>query len=157
MKKPSKPALDPALIDALARHAPPVTPAPDVSARIRQQLFARIHSDVSQTPDYVFVHSDEGEWTRLMRGVERKLLRQDAQSRSYLLRLAPGARIPPHEHPLDEECLVLAGSATVNGVECGVGDYHLAPQGKPHDWLTSSEGCVLFIRGARDDGAPHAA
>lgn len=153
MKKSSKPVLDPLLVDALAVATPPVEPAPDVEARIRQQLFRRLHV---KTPDYLFVHSHEGEWTRLMRGVEFKLLRQDERSRSYLLRMAPGARIPPHAHPLDEECLVLEGSATVNGVECGVGDYHLARQGNPHDWLTSKQGCVLFIRGAADDHPRHA-
>ncbi|MBT9569466.1 MAG: cupin domain-containing protein [Thiobacillus sp.] len=155
MKKLSKSALDPAIIDALAGVTPPVVPTPDAEARMRHQLFQRVHAATSKAPDYLFVHSHQGEWTRLMRGVELKLLRQDERSRSYLLRMAPGARIPPHAHPRDEECLVLEGSATVNGVECGVGDYHLARQGSPHDWLTSKQGCVLFIRGAVDSHAPH--
>lgn len=154
MKKSSKSVLDPLLIQTLAGATPPVEPAPDSRARIRQQIFQRLHAKTP--PDYLFVHSHEGEWTRLMRGVELKMLRQDEQSRSYLLRMAPGARVPPHPHPLDEECLVLEGSATVNGVECGVGDYHLAREGNPHDWLTSKQGCVLFIRGAVDSHAHHA-
>ena len=153
MKKTSKSVLSPDLIDVLAGATPPVDPEPEAVARIRQQLFKRVHTPA---PDYLFIHRHEGEWTRLMRGVELKLLRQDKHSRSYLLRMAPGARIPPHAHPLDEECLVLEGSATVNGVDCGVGDYHLARQGNPHDWLTSKQGCLLFIRGAVDNHADHA-
>ena len=150
MKTPSKPTLDALLIDALADSSSPVEPDSATALRIRERIFQRIHAPAS---DYLFVHSHEGAWVRLMRGVELKLLRQDTASRSYLLRMAPGARIPPHEHSLDEECLVLEGSATVNGVHCGTGDYHLARQGKPHDWLTSESGCMLFIRGAVDQHA----
>ena len=150
MKKPVNSVLDSQLIHALAEASLPIEPDADAALRIREQLFQRVHAKL---PDYLFVHSHEGEWVGLTRGVELKLLRQDDRSRSFLLRMAPGARIPPHEHPLDEECLVLEGSATVNGVECGVGDYHLARQGNPHDWLTSEQGCLLFIRGASDQHA----
>lgn len=153
MKKNLFPPLDALLIDALARATPPVTPEPEAATRIREQLFQRVRAPA---PDYLFIHRHEGEWTRLLRGVELKLLRQDTKSRSYLLRMAPGSRIPPHEHPHDEECLVLEGDATVNGVLCHPGDYHLARQGTPHDWLTSESGCLMFIRGAVDQHAQHA-
>lgn len=144
MSKPSKPTLDSDIVDALAA-ASPVEPTPDAAARMRERLFRRVHETRA---DYRFVHSHEGEWQRLKRGVEIKLLREDSESRSYLLRLAPGARVPPHVHAVDEECLVLEGTAIVNGVTCGTGDYHLAARGTPHDWLTSPQGCLLFIRGA---------
>ena len=49
--------------------------------------------------------------------------------------------------PLDEEALVLEGDVTINEVLCRSGDYHFAPRGKPHGWLTSEAGCVLFLRG----------
>ncbi len=137
--------LDAALIEALASATPPLAPDARAAARMREQLFQRVHAPAQ---DFLFIHSHEGEWTRLLKGVELKLLRQDEQSRSYLLRMTPGARVPPHEHPLDEECLVLEGDVTLNGVLCRAGDYHLAQQGKPHDWLTSETGCLLFIRGA---------
>lgn len=139
--------LDAALIEALAAVTPPEPPSADAAARMREQLFQRVHAP---GPDYLFVHSHEGEWVRLLRGVELKLLRQDGDQRSYLLRMAAGARIPPHEHALDEESLVLEGDATINGVPCRAGDYHFAPRGKPHGWLTSEAGCLLFVRGAAD-------
>lgn len=63
------------------------------------------------------------------------------------------ARGQPHEHALDEESLVLEGDATINGVLCRAGDYHFAPRGKPHGWLTSEAGCLLFVRGAADPRA----
>jgi anti-sigma factor ChrR (cupin superfamily) len=139
--------LDPALIEALAAATPPETPSVEAAACMREALFQRVHAP---SPDYLFVHSHEGEWVPMLSGVELKLLRENAGSRSFLLRMAAGSRIPPHEHALDEECLVLEGDATLNGVLCRAGDYHLAPRGKPHDWVTTQAGCLLFIRGAAD-------
>lgn len=143
--KNTPPTLDALLIDALASATPPEPPSGDAATRMREQLFQRVHAS---SPDYLFVHSHEGEWVRLLKGVELKLLRQEADSRSYLLRMSPGARVPPHEHPLDEESLILEGDATINGVLCRPGDYHFAPRGKSHGWLTSEHGCLLFVRGA---------
>ena len=143
--KTTPPTLDTLLIEALASATPPETPSPEATTRMREQLFQRVHAP---SLDFLFVHSHEGEWVRLLRGVELKLLRQEGNQRSYLLRMAPGARIPPHEHALDEESLILEGDATINGVLCRTGDYHFAPRGKPHGWLTSEDGCLLFIRGA---------
>lgn len=140
-----KPPLDAAIIEVLAGLTPPLAPSPESAARMREQLFQRVHAPAA---DYLFVHSHEGEWVRLLRGVDLKLLREDGGMRSYLVRMAPGSRIPPHEHPLEEESLVLEGEVTVNGVLCRPGDYHFAPGGKPHDWVTSETGCLMFIRGA---------
>ena len=143
-------ALDPALIEALAALATPVEPGMEATVRMREKLFQRVHAPL---PDYLFVHSHQGEWVTLLKGVEMKLLRQDEASRSYLVRMAPRSRIPPHEHALDEESLVLEGEVTLNGVLCKAGDFHLAPRGRPHDWVRSETGCLLYIRGAVDHHA----
>jgi anti-sigma factor ChrR (cupin superfamily) len=150
MTKPETPPLDPDVLQALAVNSPAVQPDADTVARIREQLFQRVHAPAG---DYLFVHSHEGKWIRLLKGVELKVLRQDRDSRSYLLRLAAGARIPAHAHGLDEESLVLEGDATINGVLCRSGDYHFAPQGKPHGTISSQAGCLLFVRGAPDNRA----
>ncbi len=144
MKNNDSPTLDAALIKAMAAATPPEAPTVDATVRMHKQLFQRIHS---LSPDYIFVHKHEGEWVPLLRGVELKQLHQDGAQRSYLMRMAAGSRIPPHEHALDEEALVLEGDVTINGVLCRSGDYHFAPRGKPHGWLTSQAGCVLFVRG----------
>lgn len=143
--KNTPPTLDKLLIDALASATSSESPSPEAAIRIREQLFQRVHAP---GPDFLFVHSHEGEWIPLLKGVELKVLRQETDSRSYLLRLSPGAKLPPHEHSLDEESLVLEGDATINGVLCRIGDYHFAPRGKPHGWLSSQKGCLLFVRGA---------
>ena len=62
--------------------------------------------------------------------VELKLLREDAFSRSFLLRLHPGAVLPPHEHPLEEECYCLEGEVRFGDLVVRAGDYHLAPPGR---------------------------
>jgi anti-sigma factor ChrR (cupin superfamily) len=145
MKTQPTGALDSELIAQLAERTPPAHPDMSTAARVKEKLFQRVKAPAA---DYLFVHSHEGEWVRLLKGVEMKLLRQDEKSRSFMLRMAPGARIPPHGHAIDEESLVLQGDVTINGIFCRTGDYHLAPGGKPHDWLTTRDGCLLFIRGA---------
>lgn len=144
------PALDPALIEALASGLKPVQPEAQAIARMREKLFQRIHEPEAE---FRFVHSHQGDWVKVLKGVEAKVLRQDGHSRSLLLRMAPGSRLPPHEHALEEESLVLEGDATINGVLCLTGDYHMAPKGKPHGWVTTEKGCLLFIRGAVDQHA----
>ncbi|MFN3543955.1 MAG: cupin domain-containing protein [Thiobacillus sp.] len=146
----ASPSLDAALIEALAAATPPAAPPDDAATRMREALFQRVHA---AAPDYLFVHSHEGEWVHFLRGVELKLLRQDGTQRSYLLRLAPGAHIPRHQHALDEESLILEGDLTIDGVLCRAGDYHFAPRGKPHGRLVSKHGCLLFVRGAADTRA----
>jgi quercetin dioxygenase-like cupin family protein len=139
--------LDADLIAALAVATLPESPSPEATNRMREALFQRVHAPGA---DYLFVHSHQGEWVSLLPGVELKLLRDDANSRSFFIRMAPGSRIPPHEHTLDEESLVLEGDVTINDVLCRAGDYHFAPRGKPHGWLRSAEGCLLFVRSASD-------
>lgn len=147
MKKNIPPVLDPQLIEAMACAIASEYPGAQASARMRDALFQRVHA---ATPDFKFVHSHEGEWVRLFKGVEFKLLRQDTTSRSYLLRLAPGARLPAHGHAADEESLILEGDATINGVPCRAGDYHFAPPGRPHGRITSEGGCLMFVRDAAE-------
>ncbi len=144
MKNLRSPPLNAALIEAIAVATSPHEPTAEATARMHTKLFQRIHE---HSPEYIFIHSHEGEWTHLLRGVELKRLRQEGSQHSYLLRMKPGSRIPPHEHKFDEESLVLEGNVTIDGVLCCSGDYHFAPRGKPHGWLVSEAGCLLFVRG----------
>jgi len=68
---------------------------------------------------------------------------------SYLLRLAPGARLEAHRHPVDEECVVLEGVLKVGSqVEVGPGGYHLAHAGSLHASISTETGATIFLRGA---------
>jgi anti-sigma factor ChrR (cupin superfamily) len=94
------------------------------------------------------VRAGEGDWRVFLPGVHLKPLAREGDTLTYLLRLDPGAIVVPHEHPQDEECIVLAGEAHIGDLVLRAGDYHLAPQGVPHDAVRSTTGALLFLRGA---------
>lgn len=88
-------------------------------------------------------------WQDWLPGVRIKVLHESGGALSYLLQLAPGAEIPPHRHPQDEECLVLAGRLCVGSrIEVGPGGYHLARAGHLHARIHTATGATLFLRGA---------
>ena len=136
--------------------APPLPKRPAsgsaVQARtIRRRLMERVaDADTShQTID-----RDAGEWQPFLDGVAIKVLREHDGVLSYLLRLAPGATLPPHRHPQDEECVVLEGRLRVGSrVEIGPGGYHLAHGGALHATISTESGATIFLRGAPPDAS----
>jgi anti-sigma factor ChrR (cupin superfamily) len=93
-----------------------------------------------------------GVWEFSSPGVYRKLLHVDAAAgwQSFLLKVEPGAEIPPHAHPILEECLVLEGAFDVGGQTVRKGDLHLGFAGQGHDVIASPGGALLYVRGAVD-------
>jgi hypothetical protein len=82
---------------------------------------------------HLTIAADDGDWHPFVEGVSIKVLREHQGTLSYLLRLAPGACLPPHRHPVDEECIVLEGRLRVGTrVDIGPGAYHLAHGGALH-------------------------
>jgi quercetin dioxygenase-like cupin family protein len=126
---------------------PPTVPArPREARRIRQRLFERV-ADADDS--HLTEAADDGPWQPLADGVQIKVLHQAGDTMSYLLRLAPGATLPPHRHPMDEECIVLAGWLQVGSrLRVGPGGYHRAHAGALHATLRSDSGATLFLRGA---------
>lgn len=113
---------------------------------LRARLLARARR--SPPPGLRTVRADEGDWRPLLPRVYLKPLAREGDTLTYLLRLDPGGTIPPHEHPQDEECIVLAGEVSMGELVLRAGDYHLAPRGVPHGALQSGTGALLFLRGA---------
>lgn len=94
------------------------------------------------------------QWTPFLSGVKIKVLREHDGVLSYLLRLEPGATIPPHRHPRDEECVVLDGSIRVGSQDVmEPGSYHLAHAGALHASISTTTGATIFLRGALPDPA----
>lgn len=90
-----------------------------------------------------------GAWQPFYDGVAIKVLSEHGGTLSYLLRLAPGAVLPPHRHPQDEECIVLDGRLRIGGrIEIGPGSYHLAHAGALHATISTETGATVFLRGA---------
>jgi len=115
-------------------------------AALKQRLLDR----VADTDDsHLTVGLDDGAWQPWLDGVEIKPLREMDGVLSYLLRLAPGASLPAHRHPIDEECIVLDGVLRVGShIELGAGGYHLAHQGALHGRISTPTGATIFLRGA---------
>lgn len=125
---------------------PPLPDTPLPARQIRRRLMARV-ADADET--HLTIDGDEGEWQPFGDGVAIKVLREHETVLSYLLRLDPGASIPPHRHPQDEECVVLDGQLRVgSNVEIGPGGYHLAHGGALHATISTATGATIFLRGA---------
>lgn len=120
--------------------------APGRARSIRRRLMERV-ADADAT--HLTITGDDGEWRPFVDGVRIKVLREQAGVLSYLLRLEPGARLPPHRHPQDEECIVIDGCLRVGtGAAFGPGSYHLAHGGALHATISTDTGATIFLRGA---------
>ncbi|HNA30956.1 MAG TPA: cupin domain-containing protein [Thiobacillaceae bacterium] len=157
--KSSKPSIETALMDTLLVAQTPVLPPPERALSLRQRVLerARREQPAEAAParpapgsvDHLTIRGVEGIWVPLLPGVSMKLLREDETTRSYLLRLEAGARLPAHGHDQDEECMVLEGDIWLGDVHAHAGDYHLARGGLPHGMLRTDGGCLLFLRGQK--------
>lgn len=117
---------------------------------IRRRLLERVAD--ADTPAHLTIAREDGDWQPFLDGVAIKVLRAHGGVLSYLLRLAPGAMLPPHRHPQDEECIVLEGRLRVGArLEIGPGGYHLAQGGALHASIGTGTGATIFLRGAVPD------
>ena len=135
--------LPPDVVAALAAAIDPVLPPAPRAAAIRARLLDRVHREGGR---FVTVRTNEGDGVPLARDIAVKMLDDDGAMQSFLLRLGPGARLPAHDHPGDEVCVILEGTVRLGDVEVSAGDYHMAPAGSRHGDLSSDTGAVLFIR-----------
>ena len=116
-------------------------------------LWDRIDAALNQRPEAVpfgtTVRADEGQWSRLAKGVDKKVLLRDREAgiESYLLRMAPGSRLPAHRHRITEECLVLEGELSIGGFRFAAGDFHAITPDEQHPEIFSAAGALVFIRG----------
>jgi anti-sigma factor ChrR (cupin superfamily) len=94
-----------------------------------------------------FLSAGEGRWSRVAPGILRKDLapEPDGPSRSYLIRMEPGAVGGVHTHAAVEHCLVIEGDFSTAGRTLGPGDYHRAARGSEHAGNTTAGGCLLLI------------
>jgi len=132
--------------DMTAPSLPATAATPQQARTIRRRLIERVaEADRSHTT----VHAADGPWQPFIDGVSIKVLHEEDGVLSYLLRLAPGAALPPHRHPLDEECLVLDGTLCIGThTQVRAGGYHLAHRGALHPTVSTRTGATIFLRGA---------
>ena len=143
--------LPPELLEAFAagQIAEPVPPP--VAERIKHRLMDRI---ARAETGHVTVHVAANGWQRFQRGVDIKVLNEADGIMSYLLRLAPGAVVSAHRHPIEEECVVVEGTLQIGSdLEVSAGSFHMAHKNSLHAPISSAGGAIMFIRGA----TPHPA
>ncbi len=139
-------------LDADIVHAIDSAPVPDIASattihRVRSKMLANIAEDAVIA--HTTVHAHENTWQPFLDRIEFKLLNHVAGVASYLLRLQPGAVLPAHRHPIDEECIVLEGELRIGErLVLKAGGFHLARKELPHADITTDSGAVIFLRGA---------
>jgi quercetin dioxygenase-like cupin family protein len=134
------------LVDALLADSADEAPSPRLAARIKHRVLERI---ARAEAGHVTVQAADDRWRRFQHGVQIKVLHEAGGVMSYLLRLAPGAVLAAHRHPMDEECMVLEGSLKIGAdLVISAGGFHLAHKDALHAPITTTTGATIFLRGA---------
>jgi ChrR Cupin-like domain len=95
----------------------------------------------------------EDGWEDFCPGVRIRALWHGGERSSMLVRMQAGAKVNPHAHPLEEECMMLAGEAFVGDTLLRSTEYQLAPMGSRHGAVTTDVGALFYVHGSLDPAA----
>ncbi len=105
-----------------------------------------INEDLSKR---IVLHPDSLAWQPSPQdGVMRRMLERhggEVARATSIVRFAPGACFPSHEHGLGEECFVIEGVFEDAAGRYGPGTYLRNPPGSSHA-PSSAPGCTLFVK-----------
>ena len=101
-----------------------------------------------------FVSVESLPWADLFEGVETKTLMDQPQVglRMSLVRMAPGAVLPYHEHVELEQSYVLRGSLDDDEGSVTAGNYVSRPAGSRHTAWAGDDGCLVLDSSADSSG-----
>lgn len=145
------PALDDDIAGLVSQAIEPEPLDAATHERIKRQLLRRIAAD--STDRHLTLGDAGAGWQPFGAGVSLKVLHEADGIMSYLLRLAPGASLPAHRHPVDEECVVLEGELRIGPLRLRAGGFHLGRKDVLHDRLETVEGALIYLRGAVPEAA----
>lgn len=91
----------------------------------------------------LYVDAAERPWTEPRPGVHWKILWEEGDRRTVLVRYEPGAVIPRHRHLGDEQIFVLEGSVSDDTGTCTAGNYARRPPGCVHT-VSSRDGALVL-------------
>lgn len=149
------------VFEIVAAHLALAAPQQSPSSKLRQSLLAWVAEETKPAAKEIFalpvtsppltpffsLHAEEGNWQEVAPGLLAKTLFAD-QSRGLvtsLVRMLPGAALPPHKHLGDEQFYVLEGDCHVHGTRLGPGDFHYAAAGSIHESTYTVEGTTLLL------------
>lgn len=124
-----------------------------VTAEPSAELWEKIDAalDEQSTDDVIglTIRSGEGEWQEILDGIDKKVLFFDAAagSESFLLRFAPGSRLPLHKHRSAEECIVLEGTFMIGDLKLEAGDFQAFEGDTIHPETYCPHGGLVYVRG----------
>ena len=102
----------------------------------------------ARPPGFQFVSDDGQGWTETSIAgyrVKRLSVSRDMGYQVRMVELAPGSRLPEHDHTSSEDVFVLSGHLHTEGHLLGPHDYLHAEPGTHHGELLSPDGCVALI------------
>lgn len=132
------------VLRALPLSAPEVAPPPHLRARLLESIAAgdRPAAKPAQAEPLI-VRAGDSAWVQTpVPGVQTRPL---LGKKTMLVRMAAKTLLPEHDHAAGEQCLVLEGSLSSDGVTVHAGDFTYMPKGTHHAPLYSEEGCLLLI------------
>jgi len=117
-----------------------------LKASMKQKILNNIHNQAEQSISTI--RETEGEWLDVAPKLQMKVLRRDNKlnSQTALWKLEPGAIIPAHEHPVEEECLVIKGEINFADHVLHEGDFEVVPAGINHIEMQSKTGAIVLLR-----------
>jgi len=100
-----------------------------------------------RSQDFISIRASEGQWHEVQAGIMVKQLYVDHASgiATSLVRMLPGASLPPHEHTRPEQVYVLEGDCHIRGQRLGPGDYHRAETGSIHESTYTVDGTMFLL------------
>jgi len=105
-------------------------------------------------PTSLYVAAAERPWFERRPGVQWKILFEDGERRTVLMRYEPGAVIPRHRHVGDEQIFVLEGSVSDDTGTCAAGDYARRPPGCVHTVRSTGGALVLAVMSGGTESVP---
>lgn len=137
---------DDALQGAVLAQVAPIAPPP----ALREKILRRVRAAPTQ---FATVRNDPHGWRELIPGLAYRMLSYNSEngSKSFLLRAAAGARLPPHGHSDYEHCLVLEGSFCMGDLCLRAGDFHLAAPGSAHEESWTDTGVTVYLHASITD------
>jgi len=152
-----------AVVKDLAYAAPPHKPPEALRNRVlrriaeidtrEQSMTAPTPAPIIEKPGLLFTRSALMDWKGDNTPVQVKTLSKDTDAGYHLsiIRMAPGAVLPPHRHADVEDSYVLEGEMLASGVLMRPGDYCRAEAGSLHTGVISRTGCVFIARASLHD------